>query len=80
MKTKATKDGSSWILSGSKKWISNAGISEFYTVLASTDLSKGSKGISAFIVEKSDAGVSFGAHEKRWAFEDHRPVRFTLIM
>jgi len=56
------------ILSGSKKWISNAGVSEFYTVLASTDLSKGAKGITAFIVEKSDTGVSFGAHEKKMGF------------
>ena len=53
MKTKAVKEGDSWVLSGSKKWISNAGVSEFYTVLASTDLSKGAKGITAFIVEKS---------------------------
>jgi alkylation response protein AidB-like acyl-CoA dehydrogenase len=68
MKTKAVKDGDSWIISGSKKWISNAGVSEFYTVLASTDASKGSKGISAFIVEKSDPGVSFGAHEKKMGF------------
>ena len=68
MKTKAVKDGDSWIISGSKKWISNAGVSEFYTVLASTDLSKGAKGISAFIVEKSDPGVSFGAHEKKMGF------------
>lgn len=65
MKTKAVKEGNDWILSGSKKWISNAGVSEFYTVLASTDPSKGAKGISAFIVEKSDVGVSFGAHEKK---------------
>ena len=68
MKTKAVKDGDSWVISGSKKWISNAGVSEFYTVLASTDPSKGAKGISAFIVEKSDAGVSFGAHEKKMGF------------
>ena len=68
MKTKATASGDKWILSGSKKWISNAGVSEFYTVLATTDPSKGSKGISAFIVEKSDAGVSFGAHEKKMGF------------
>ena len=68
MKTKAVKDGDSWIISGSKKWISNAGVSEFYTVLASTDPSKGAKGISAFIIEKSDAGVSFGAHEKKMGF------------
>ena len=69
MKTKAVKSGDKWILSGSKKWISNAGISEFYTVLATTDPTKGSKGISAFIVEKSDAGVSFGAHEKKMGFK-----------
>ena len=68
MKTKAVKSGDKWILSGSKKWISNAGVSEFYTVLATTDPTKGSKGISAFIVEKSDAGVSFGAHEKKMGF------------
>ncbi len=68
MKTKATTAGDKWILSGSKKWISNAGVSEFYTVLATTDPSKGAKGISAFIVEKSDAGVSFGAHEKKMGF------------
>ena len=68
MKTKAVKDGNNWVISGSKKWISNAGVSEFYTVLASTDPSKGAKGISAFIVEKSDVGVSFGAHEKKMGF------------
>ena len=68
MKTKAVKSSEKWILSGSKKWISNAGVSEFYTVLATTDPTKGSKGISAFIVEKSDAGVSFGAHEKKMGF------------
>ena len=68
MKTKAVKSGDNWILSGSKKWISNAGVSEFYTVLASTDPTKGARGISAFIVEKSDPGVSFGAHEKKMGF------------
>ncbi len=68
MKTKAVRDGNQWVISGSKKWISNAGFSDFYTVLASTDSSKGSKGITAFIVEKSDPGVSFGAHEKKMGF------------
>jgi alkylation response protein AidB-like acyl-CoA dehydrogenase len=68
LKTKAVRSGDKWILSGSKKWISNAGESEFYTVLAVTDPEKGSKGISAFIVEKNDKGVSFGAHEKKMGF------------
>ena len=68
LKTKAVRSGDKWILSGSKKWISNAGESEFYTVLAVTDPEKGSKGISAFVVEKSDTGISFGAHEKKMGF------------
>jgi alkylation response protein AidB-like acyl-CoA dehydrogenase len=68
LKTKAEFKDGSWVINGSKKWISNAGISEFYTVIAQTDPSKGSKGITAFIVEKSDAGVSFGAPEKKMGF------------
>ena len=68
MKTKAVRHGDTWLLNGSKKWISNAGHSEFYTVLASTDPSQGAKGITAFVVEKGDTGVSFGAHEKKMGF------------
>jgi alkylation response protein AidB-like acyl-CoA dehydrogenase len=68
MKTKAVKSGEDWIISGSKKWISNAGFSDFYTVLAQTDPALGAKGITAFVIEKSDAGVSFGAHEKKMGF------------
>lgn len=63
--TKAVRDGDDWILSGTKRWITNAGVSEYYTVLATTDPSKRTRGISAFVVEKSDEGVSFGAPEKK---------------
>ncbi|AZM77351.1 acyl-CoA dehydrogenase [Streptomyces sp. G3] len=65
MKTKAVRDGDFWVLNGVKRWITNAGESEFYTVMAVTDPTKRSKGISAFVVEKSDEGVSFGAPEKK---------------
>jgi alkylation response protein AidB-like acyl-CoA dehydrogenase len=68
LKTKAERTSAGWLLNGSKKWISNAGVSEFYTVIAQTDPSKGSKGITAFIVEKSDSGISFGAPEKKMGF------------
>jgi alkylation response protein AidB-like acyl-CoA dehydrogenase len=64
-KTRATRDGDGWVLNGVKRWITNAGVSEFYTVLAVTDPDKRSRGISAFVVEKSDEGVSFGAPEKK---------------
>ncbi|MBM2623446.1 acyl-CoA dehydrogenase family protein [Actinoplanes sp. LDG1-06] len=65
MTTRAVRDGDFWVLNGVKRWITNAGVSEFYTVFAVTDPSKRSKGISAFVVEKSDEGVSFGAPEKK---------------
>ncbi|MFI2434556.1 acyl-CoA dehydrogenase [Streptomyces sp. NPDC018693] len=65
MKTRAVRDGDHWILNGVKRWITNAGESEYYTVMAVTDPTKRSKGISAFVVEKSDEGVSFGAPERK---------------
>ena len=65
MKTRAVPDGDGWLLNGVKRWITNAGVSEFYTVFAVTEPGARSKGISAFVVEKSDPGVSFGAPEKK---------------
>ncbi|MFH8288942.1 acyl-CoA dehydrogenase family protein [Streptomyces sp. NPDC018059] len=65
MKTKAVRDGDDYVLNGVKRWITNAGVSEYYTVMAVTDPAKRSKGISAFVVEKGDEGVSFGAPEKK---------------
>ncbi|MAY97345.1 MAG: acyl-CoA dehydrogenase [Nocardioides sp.] len=65
MRTKAVREGDEWVLNGTKRWITNAGESEFYTVLAVTDPDKRTRGISAFVVEKSDEGVSFGAPEKK---------------
>ncbi|WP_285690739.1 acyl-CoA dehydrogenase family protein [Actinoplanes sp. NBRC 103695] len=65
MTTRAVRDGDHWVLNGVKRWITNAGVSEYYTVFAVTDPSARSRGISAFVVEKSDEGVSFGAPEKK---------------
>ena len=65
MTTRAVRDGDFWVLNGVKRWITNAGVSEYYTVFAATDPSARSRGISAFVVEKSDEGVSFGAPEKK---------------
>ena len=65
MTTRAVRDGDSYVLNGVKRWITNAGESEYYTVMAVTDPSSRTRGISAFVVEKSDEGVSFGAPEKK---------------
>jgi alkylation response protein AidB-like acyl-CoA dehydrogenase len=66
MRTRATADGDDWVLNGQKSWITNAGFSEYYTVLAVTD-PDGRRGsnVSAFVVEKSDAGFSFGEKERK---------------
>ena len=66
IRTRAVPDGDGWVLDGAKRWISNAGISSLYTVFALTDptASRG-RGISAFVVERDDPGVSFGAPEKK---------------
>ena len=65
MKTRAVRDGDDWVLDGVKRWITNAGESAYYTTMAVTDPEKRSRGISAFVVEKSDEGLSFGAPEKK---------------
>ena len=66
MRCKATADGDDWVLNGQKSWITNAGVSGYYTVLAVTDPG-GKRGgnISAFVVEKSDEGFTFGEKERK---------------
>ncbi|HLL07381.1 MAG TPA: acyl-CoA dehydrogenase family protein [Nocardioidaceae bacterium] len=65
MTTQAIRDGDGYVLNGVKRWITNAGVSDYYTVFAVTDPAKGTDGISAFVVQRSDPGVSFGAPEKK---------------
>jgi alkylation response protein AidB-like acyl-CoA dehydrogenase len=66
MVCRAVPAGDGWTLTGHKTWITNAGVSEYYTVLAVTD-PDGPRGrnISAFVVEKSDANFTFGAKERK---------------
>jgi len=64
MRCRAVRDGDEYILNGSKYWITNAGVSDTYTVFASTDPSKRSHGISCFLVEK-EWGVEFPKHEDK---------------
>jgi hypothetical protein len=64
LQTKAVKDGSNYIITGSKMWITNSYESEIFLVFANVDPSKGYKGITCFIVEK-DWGVEIGKKEKK---------------
>ncbi|GAA0560892.1 acyl-CoA dehydrogenase [Actinomadura livida] len=78
MKTRAVRDGEDWVLNGTKMWITNAGVSEFYTVMAVTDPSAGARGISAFVVERSDPGVSFGPKERKLGIKGS-PTRQVIL-
>ncbi|MBV8690064.1 MAG: acyl-CoA dehydrogenase family protein [Actinobacteria bacterium] len=64
MKTRAVRDGDTYVLNGSKYWITNAGISDTYTVFAKTDPDAGHRGISCFVVEK-EWGVKIGKLEEK---------------
>ncbi|WP_027942135.1 acyl-CoA dehydrogenase family protein [Amycolatopsis taiwanensis] len=67
MRTRAVRDGDSWVLNGTKCWITNAGESSWYTVMAVTDpnAEKKSNGISAFVVHADDPGFSVGPKERK---------------
>jgi alkylation response protein AidB-like acyl-CoA dehydrogenase len=66
MKCRAVADGDGWVLDGQKSWITNAGVSQYYTVLAVTD-PDGPRGgnVTAFVVDKDDEGFGFGALERK---------------
>ena len=64
-KTVAVDKGDHWVLNGSKIFITNAGFANVFVIFAMTDKSLGTKGISAFIVERDFPGFSVGAHEKK---------------
>lgn len=65
LKTKAWKDGDDYIVDGDKKWTTNANAAEIYTVFANTNPEKGTRGISAFIVEKGWDGFTIGKEEDK---------------
>ena len=64
-KTTAEDKGDHWLINGSKIFITNAGYASVFVIFAMTDKSLGTKGISAFIVDRDTPGFSVGAHEKK---------------
>jgi alkylation response protein AidB-like acyl-CoA dehydrogenase len=65
MSTTAVRDGDHYVLNGTKQWITNGGEAETYTVVAMTNKAKGSRGATAFIVEKGTKGFDFGKKEDK---------------
>jgi len=77
LRTRAVRDGDDYVINGGKAFISGAGDSDFYVVMARTG-DAGAKGVSAFIVLKEDKGLSFGANERKmgWNSQPTRQVMF----
>src|SRR3954453_5715310 len=65
MRTRAVRDGDSYVINGTKCWITGAGVSTHYTVMAVTDPEAGARGISAFVVHADDPGFSVGTKERK---------------
>jgi acyl-CoA dehydrogenase family protein 9 len=65
IRTTAVRDGDDWVLNGSKLWITNGGIADFFTVFAKTGGAEERRRMSAFIVTRDMAGVSTGPHEDK---------------
>jgi alkylation response protein AidB-like acyl-CoA dehydrogenase len=65
LSTRAVRDGDSYVLRGTKSWITNAGVSDLYVVFAKTDPDRGHGGISAFVVERDTPGLSIGDPENK---------------
>jgi alkylation response protein AidB-like acyl-CoA dehydrogenase len=80
LKTRAVKDGSDYLVTGSKQFISGAGENEVYVTMVRTG-EDGPKGISALVIEKDMPGVSFGANERKlgWHSQPTRQVAFDNV-
>ncbi|WP_033541382.1 acyl-CoA dehydrogenase [Planococcus sp. CAU13] len=78
LKTKAVRDGDDYVLNGSKVFITNGGEADTYIVFASTKPEAGSRGISAFIVEKDYPGLIIGKDEKKMGLHGSRTVQLTF--
>ncbi|MFE4359721.1 acyl-CoA dehydrogenase [Kitasatospora xanthocidica] len=75
--TRARRHGDHWVLDGVKQFVSGAGTSQVYVVMARTG-GPGARGVSAFLVERDDPGVSFGANEKKMGW-NAQPTRQVLL-
>lgn len=78
LKTRAVKDGDNYVLNGSKVFITNGGEASVYIVFASTNPEQGTRGISAFIVEKDTPGFIVGKDEHKMGLHGSRTVQLTF--
>jgi alkylation response protein AidB-like acyl-CoA dehydrogenase len=77
-KTRAVREGDEYVLNGSKAWITNAGVARWYVVMAMTEPSAGTRGITAFLVSSEDAGVRPGPPENKMGLRSSRTAALFL--
>jgi alkylation response protein AidB-like acyl-CoA dehydrogenase len=77
MKTTARRDGDEYVITGSKQFISGAGVSDVYVLMAKT-ADEGAKGVSAFIIPLGTPGLSFGANEKKMGWKS-QPTKQVIL-
>ena len=77
LKTKAVRDGDHYVISGTKQFISGAGTSDLYVLMARTS-DDGAKGVSTFLIEKGTPGLSFGANERKMGWKSQPTAQVIL--
>jgi len=77
LKTQAVRDGDDYVITGTKQFISGAGTSDVYVLMARTS-DDGAKGVSTFIIEKDTPGLSFGANERKMGWKS-QPTRQVIL-
>jgi len=77
LKTRAVREGDDYVISGTKQFISGAGTSDIYVLMARTS-DDGAKGVSTFIIEKDTPGLSFGANERKMGWKN-QPTRQVIL-
>lgn len=78
VKTTATRDGDSYLLNGTKQFITNGSVAKFYVVIASTNPARGARGLSAFVVEDGTPGFSFGKVEDKMGIRCSKTVELVF--
>jgi alkylation response protein AidB-like acyl-CoA dehydrogenase len=76
MRTSARRDGTDWVISGAKQFITNGALGDTMVVMAVTDREQGSRGISAFIVSRGNPGLKAGKKENKWECASDTSVRW----
>ncbi|WP_273240921.1 acyl-CoA dehydrogenase family protein [Hyphomonas atlantica corrig.] len=77
LKTRAVREGDDYVITGTKQFISGAGTSDVYVLMARTS-DDGAKGVSTFIIEKDTPGLSFGANERKMGWKNQPTAQVIL--